>query len=140
MEPNCVSYNLKTTSETGKHKCELNNASHEGHEEYVQKNSDYVYRGAKVKASQLTKFKKSVSMVAPSGLLDFRSQITGCQSTIAEKHIIIFFFFLATNHIFDLVFIGRFFLLLQKKLFFSGGGDLCFLYCGFNRTFDALYL
>ena len=56
MEPNCVSYNLKTTSGTGKHKCELNDATHEGHEEDVQENPDYVYRGAKVKASQLTKF------------------------------------------------------------------------------------
>ena len=58
MEHNCVSYNLMITSETGKHKCELNNATHEGHEEDLEKNSNYVYRGAKVRASE-NKFSKS---------------------------------------------------------------------------------
>ena len=54
MEPNCVSYNLMEKSGTGKHKCELNNATHEGHEEDLEENPDYVYRGAKVRASQIT--------------------------------------------------------------------------------------
>ena len=48
MEPNCFSYNLMAKSETGKHKCELNNATHEGHEEDLENNSSYIYRGAKV--------------------------------------------------------------------------------------------
>ncbi|XP_078349745.1 uncharacterized protein LOC144634603 [Oculina patagonica] len=47
MEPNCVSFNIMTRSETGKHKCELNNATHEGHEEDLEANSNYIYRGAK---------------------------------------------------------------------------------------------
>ena len=48
MEPNCFSYNLMTKSETGKHKCELNNATHEGHEKDLENNSSFIYRGAKV--------------------------------------------------------------------------------------------
>ena len=50
MEPNCVSYNFKTTaSENGRHHCELNNATHEGgkHNKLV-KEKDFFYRGAKV--------------------------------------------------------------------------------------------
>jgi len=46
MEHNCVSYNYITTSEIGK--CELNNATYEGHEKDLQENPDYVYHGAKV--------------------------------------------------------------------------------------------
>ena len=49
MEHNCVSYNLKTTSKTGKHKCELNNATHI--EEDLKENRNYEYHGAKVRAS-----------------------------------------------------------------------------------------
>lgn len=48
MEPNCVSYNIMTSGETGKHKCELNNVTHEGHEEDLVNNSSYTHRGAKV--------------------------------------------------------------------------------------------
>ncbi len=55
MEPNCVSYNFKTKSESRKHKCELNNATHEGHEKDLEENPDYVYRGTKVRASQTHK-------------------------------------------------------------------------------------
>ena len=50
MEHNCVSYNSKT-SETGKHKCELNNATHKEHEEDLKENRNYEYHGAKVRAS-----------------------------------------------------------------------------------------
>ena len=49
MEDNFVSYNYITTSETVKQKCELNNATYEGHEEDLQEHSNYVYSGAKVK-------------------------------------------------------------------------------------------
>ncbi len=48
MESDCVSYNIMRRSETGKHKCELNNATHEGHGEDLEANSNYIYRGAKV--------------------------------------------------------------------------------------------
>ena len=50
MEPNCVSYNFKTkASYNGSHRCELNNATHEGakHDKLVNE-KDFVYRGAKV--------------------------------------------------------------------------------------------
>ncbi|KAL9953458.1 hypothetical protein ACROYT_G040880 [Oculina patagonica] len=47
MEPNCASCNIMTEVETGKHKCELNNATHEGHEEDLVEYPDYEYRGAK---------------------------------------------------------------------------------------------
>ena len=51
MEPNCVSYNfLKTkASHNGRHRCELNNATHEGarHDTLVNE-EDFFYRGAKV--------------------------------------------------------------------------------------------
>ena len=57
MEHNCVSYNLKTVNENGKHKCELNNATQEHHEEDLKKNSNYEYHGAKVKGSQKSDFK-----------------------------------------------------------------------------------
>ena len=48
MEPSCVSYNFKMKGGTGKHKCELNNATHKEHNEDLEENSDYLYRGAKV--------------------------------------------------------------------------------------------
>ena len=51
MEHNCVSYNLKTTSQNGKYKCELNNATHKEHEEDLKENRNYEYHGAKVRAS-----------------------------------------------------------------------------------------
>ena len=50
MEPNCVSYNFKKpTIQTGDHKCELNNSTHEEHENDTEENPDYLYRGAKVR-------------------------------------------------------------------------------------------
>ena len=51
MEHNCVSFNLMTTSETGKHKCELNNATHKEQEEDLEENPNYEYHGAKVRGS-----------------------------------------------------------------------------------------
>lgn len=53
MEPSCASYNFMIKGETGKHKCELNNATHKQNEEDLEENSDYVYRGAKVRICQL---------------------------------------------------------------------------------------
>lgn len=37
-----------TISETGKQKCELNNATHEGHERDLKKDMDYEYYAAEV--------------------------------------------------------------------------------------------
>ena len=52
LEPNCVSYNLKTEANTGgKHKCDLNNATYEHENEHsgdLTKKENYVYRGAQV--------------------------------------------------------------------------------------------
>ncbi|KAL9987401.1 hypothetical protein ACROYT_G001699 [Oculina patagonica] len=47
MEPNCLSYNLMTKSESGKHKCELNNATHERNKKDLKEYPKYLYRGAK---------------------------------------------------------------------------------------------
>jgi len=55
MEPKCVSYNLMTKNENGKHNCELNNATYEENKRDVEENPNYVYRGAKVKAFQKIK-------------------------------------------------------------------------------------
>ena len=50
MEPNCVSLNFKkAASENGKYGCELNNSTFKGQENKLQTNSDYIYRGAKVR-------------------------------------------------------------------------------------------
>ena len=46
LEDNCFSYNFMTISETGKQKCELNNATHEGHERDLKKDMDYEYYAA----------------------------------------------------------------------------------------------
>ena len=48
MEHNCASYNLMKRSEIEGHRCELNNAIHEGNEKDMKESSDYVYRGTKV--------------------------------------------------------------------------------------------
>ena len=58
MEPNCVSYNLKKeASENGKYKRETNNSTFEGQKDKLEKNSEYTYRGAKVRESLKIKFK-----------------------------------------------------------------------------------
>ena len=49
MEHNCASYNLMKRSEAEGHRCELNNATHEGNENDLEENPDYVYRGTKVR-------------------------------------------------------------------------------------------
>ena len=50
LEPNCVSYNFhKTKQESGKHKCDLNNATfHHENPGDLKKNKNYLYRGAEV--------------------------------------------------------------------------------------------
>ena len=48
MEHNCVSYNLMRRSKAEGNRCELNNATHEGNENDMEENPDYVHRGAKV--------------------------------------------------------------------------------------------
>ncbi|KAL9953469.1 hypothetical protein ACROYT_G040891 [Oculina patagonica] len=45
-DSNCVSYNFMRGSEPGKHKCELNNATHEEHKEDLEENLHFVHRGA----------------------------------------------------------------------------------------------
>ena len=57
MEPNCVSYNLMTKNENGKHKCELNNATYEEHKQDMEEDPNYEHRGAKVKAKAIQKMK-----------------------------------------------------------------------------------
>ena len=53
FEPNCVSYNFhKISQESGKHKCELNNATIE-HDEGLLKNESYIYRGAEVRINSM---------------------------------------------------------------------------------------
>ena len=48
MEHNCASYNLMRRSKPEGQRCELNNATHEGKENELEENPDYVYRGTKV--------------------------------------------------------------------------------------------
>ncbi|XP_078351630.1 uncharacterized protein LOC144636321 isoform X3 [Oculina patagonica] len=47
MEHNCASYNFMRRSEAEGHLCELNNSTHEGHENNLEENPKYVYRGTK---------------------------------------------------------------------------------------------
>ena len=52
MEPNCVSINLeKRVDGNGNYKCELNNATHEGHEDELKKDENYFYHAAEVVAT-----------------------------------------------------------------------------------------
>ena len=48
IENNCFSYNIMTRSDSGKQRCELNNATHEGHERDLKTDTDYVYQAAEV--------------------------------------------------------------------------------------------
>ena len=58
IEPICVSYNLKTeASENGKYQRETNNSTFECQKDKLEKNSEYTYRGAKVRESLKIKFK-----------------------------------------------------------------------------------
>ena len=49
MEPNCVSYNFKMTSSGGMHECELNNSTHNSHDQELVENPSYKYHAAKVR-------------------------------------------------------------------------------------------
>ena len=52
MEPDCVSINLYTRGDgNGNYKCELNNATHEGHEENLIEEEMYSYHAAEVNIS-----------------------------------------------------------------------------------------
>ena len=52
MEPDCVSINLYTRGDgNGYHKCELNNATHEGHEKKLIDQEMYSYHAAEVNVS-----------------------------------------------------------------------------------------
>ncbi len=58
MEHNCASYNLMRRSEAELHKCELNNSTHEAHENDLKEDPNFVYRGTKVRTNNmLTLFK-----------------------------------------------------------------------------------
>lgn len=48
IEPNCVSYNFKTAEdENGNHVCEINNSTHQGHENDLKEDSNYKFQRAK---------------------------------------------------------------------------------------------
>ena len=48
-EPDCVSINVdKRVDGDGKHKCELNNVTHEGHEHELNNDENYFYHAAEV--------------------------------------------------------------------------------------------
>ena len=55
-EHNCASYNLMRRSKSERHRCELNNATHEGNENDLEENPDYIYRGAKVRIDKIFHF------------------------------------------------------------------------------------
>ena len=58
MEPDCVSINLYTRGDgNGNYKCELNNATHEGHEEKLIEEEMYSYHAAEVNISFDLRFK-----------------------------------------------------------------------------------
>ena len=47
MEPDCVSINLnKRADGNGKYRCELNNVTHEGHEDELKEEENYFYHAA----------------------------------------------------------------------------------------------
>ena len=48
IENNCFSYNIMTRSDSGNQRCELNSATHEGHERDLKTDTDYVYQAAEV--------------------------------------------------------------------------------------------
>ena len=50
QEPNCVSINfVKKANSEGTFTCELNNATHRGHDDELVNTKDYFYRGAEVR-------------------------------------------------------------------------------------------
>ena len=61
IQPNCVSYNFKLeASPNGHYKCELNNSTHDEHEDELLKNSIFVYHGTEVR--NILDLKDSVSL------------------------------------------------------------------------------
>ena len=57
MEPDCVSINLYTRGDgNGNYKCELNNATHEGHEGKLIEEEMYSYHAAEVNISFNSRF------------------------------------------------------------------------------------
>ena len=59
MEPDCVSINLYTRGDgdgNGNYKCELNSATHEGHEENLIEEEMYSYHSAEVNISFNSRF------------------------------------------------------------------------------------
>ena len=57
MEPDCVSINLYTRADgNGNYKCELNNATHEGHEGKLIEEEMYSYHAAEVNISFNSRF------------------------------------------------------------------------------------
>ena len=59
MEPSCVSYNFKnTTTKNEDHKCELNNSTHEGHENELEEDPSYKYHGAEVRSLDFKSFSR----------------------------------------------------------------------------------
>ena len=49
MEPDCVSINLRTRADgSGNYRCELNNATHEGHEEKLIEQGMHYYQATEV--------------------------------------------------------------------------------------------
>ena len=54
QEPNCVSINFNLSQDSeGLHNCELNNATHQRHDNELKDKADYYYRGALVRAEFL---------------------------------------------------------------------------------------
>ena len=57
-QPNCVSINFNVIRDSGGfHKCELNNATHRGHDNELENKDGYIYKGAEVRTSNLLSFK-----------------------------------------------------------------------------------
>lgn len=48
LDDYCFSYNFETKTEGGKQKCELNNATHEGHEREMKEDVEYEYYAVEV--------------------------------------------------------------------------------------------
>ena len=64
MEPNCVSYNFKkTATKSEDHKCELNNSTHEGHENELEEDPSYKYHGEFNRRNNVIEIKLLLRMI-----------------------------------------------------------------------------
>ena len=84
-EHNCASYNLRKRDEAEGHRCELNNATHEGNENDMEENPDYEYRGTKVtvKLKKLSfKKKKTCNLFLSSLSINLVAFYHECRSLI----------------------------------------------------------